>query len=504
MERILVVLANRENQNLLAQVLVPQYDVTFDVPTVASQAEASAEIDLCILDGSSLNKYVEELAAMRTREDPALLPVLLLSDRKAVGLMSKEQWRVVDDVALRPLDKREMRVRVETLVRARRLSVKLSRVSHLYKHEQRVAQRFQKAAMPRALPQVPGLVFSAFYRPGMDEAKIGGDWYDALQLPDSRILISIGDVCGSGLDAAVTMASVRQVIRGVAQIHPDPAMMLDAADRTLQAEDPNALVTAFVGVYDPITSILQFSSAGHPRPMLRFADGNTTELRSFGVPLGLGITAKEPRGVETVELPIDSLLVLYTDGLTEVTRDVIEGEKRLIAALADANVREAPNVALAIHDIVAGGEARDDVAVLAVGIVSRELDTDRLMHWSFDVTDQETASETKAEFLRELEVRGFSLEARQTAELVFGELIGNVYRYAPRWADITLDSSGEVPVLHVLDTGPGFAHAPRLPINPMSERGRGLFIVSTMTREFNVTQRPRGGSHARAVLDKVN
>ncbi len=475
---------------------MPQYEVVFEFAD--EESESGAELDLVISDGSCLVRNAERLALERSISEPVLLPVLLLSDRRAITHMTQELWRIVDDVVLRPLSKLEMRARVESLVKARRLSLQLRNVSHAYKQERRVAQRFQKAALPRSLPQIEGLTFSSFYRPGMDESQIGGDWYDALHLGDGRVMLSIGDVCGSGLDAAVSMANVRQVVRGVAQIHDDPAMMLDAADRALQAEDPQGMVTAFVGIFDPVTSLLTYATAGHPRPMLRHEDGSIVDLVADGTPLG--VPFRIARSVETIEMPIGSLLVLYTDGLTEATRDMLAGETKLRAALNDPQVLEAPNVALAIHDAILSDGARDDVAVMTVLHAEH---SDRLLHWSFDVSDAEMARSVRAEFLRELERGGVAQEQRSAAEVVFAELIGNVVRYAPRWADITLDWSGGRPVLHVLDGGPGFRHSPRLPENLLSERGRGLYIVSNLTKEFQVAQRPNGGSHARAVLYSV-
>ena len=493
MERILVLLSNRENRSLLAQMLVPHYEVTFEFSD--QDSEGAPELDLVILDGSSLKANAERLTLERSISEPVMLPVLLLSDRRSITNMTQELWRIVDDVVLRPLSKLEMRARVESLAKARRLSLQLRNVSHAYRQERRVAQRFQKAALPRSLPQVEGLTFSSFYRPGMDESQIGGDWYDALQLGDGRVMISIGDVCGSGLDAAVTMANVRQVVRGVAQIHDDPATMLDAADRALQTEDPQGLVTVFVGIFDPVTSLISFATAGHPRPLLRLPDGSVVELAAQGAPLG--VPFKIPRTVESADMPLGSMLVLYTDGLTEATRDMFAGEDNLRAALSDPEVLGAPNVALAIHDAVLSDGARDDVAVMTIAHVER---SERLSHWSFDVNDADMAGSVRAEFLHELEKGGLPKDERAAAEVVLGELIGNVVRYAPRWADITLDWSGGRPVLHVLDGGPGFRHTPRLPENLLSERGRGLFLVSKLTKEFHVAARPNGGSHARAVL----
>ena len=87
------------------------------------------------------------------------------------------------------------------------------------------------------------------------------------------------------------------------------------------------------------------------------------------------------------------------------------------------------------------------------------------------------------------------------AEHVFGELLGNVVRFAPGPVEIELDwNNGAAPVLHVLDRGPGFTFTPKLPTDLLSERGRGLYIVWALAADFNVTPRHDGGSHARAVL----
>src|SRR4029077_9821778 len=92
-----------------------------------------------------------------------------------------------------------------------------------FERERMVATTFQQAALPARLPSAAGLTFDAFYHPAQHEAQICGDWYDALRLGDGRIVISLGDVAGSGLGAAVIMSAMRQVVRGVAQVYPDPS-----------------------------------------------------------------------------------------------------------------------------------------------------------------------------------------------------------------------------------------------------------------------------------------
>ncbi|GAC1596228.1 MAG: hypothetical protein NVS3B28_27700 [Candidatus Velthaea sp.] len=495
----MILLANRENSGLLERMLGERYGVETDVARALAFREGEpAAIDLCIVDGPSLTRHGRALQQSRERQAPVLMPVLLVTDRRDIGLATNELWRIVDDILLRPVEKTELGARIKAMMRARQQSLTLQQMAHRYEQERRVAQRFQSAAMPRALPDVPHLSFSAFYRPGMDEAQIGGDWYDALRLADGRVIISIGDVAGSGLNAAVTMAHVRQVLRGVAQIHPDPAMMLDAADRTLQAEEPDRIVTAFVGVYDPATTLFTFASAGHPRPMTCAADGIVRELEAEGLPLG--VHTSFTRQTQTVAFKPGSMIVLYTDGLTEATRDILEGERRLRAAVASADVRASPDVAKAIHDACLKVEAPDDVALLVVASLNCAANESRMVRWHVESANVRSVRGVQREIVEVLTLRGASPADCALAETVFSELIGNVVRYAPGAAEIALDCSGPSPVLNVLDCGPGFRHTPKLPLDLLSENGRGLYIISAMTDEFNVTPRPYGGSHARAVL----
>jgi signal transduction histidine kinase/serine phosphatase RsbU (regulator of sigma subunit)/CheY-like chemotaxis protein len=377
--------------------------------------------------------------------------------------------------------------------------------AQLFERERRVAQRFQEAALPTSLPSVPGLSFSSYYTPGQSEALIGGDWYDALRLPDGRVVISIGDVAGSGLEAAVTMGNVRQVIRGVAHIHPDPALILDAADKTLRAEHPDRLVTAFIAVLDQVGGMLSYASAGHPAPLLRAADGTLSALDVVGLPLGL--RERDEPGAVNAELERGSLLLLYTDGLVEATHDYLEGESRLRAALADPQVAGADGVARAVYERVLPGGARDDVALLAVRVAS-ELVADPsgtlpqgfVRSWSFDARDAIAAHRARHEFAAEIVARAGSDADAMASELVFGELVGNVVRHADGTVNVILDWTASAPVLHVIDDGPGFQHNPKLPADLLAESGRGLFLVTALTFDFQVTKRVGRGSHARTVL----
>jgi PAS domain S-box-containing protein len=363
-----------------------------------------------------------------------------------------------------------------------------------YDRERRASDAFQDAALPKSLPEIPGLRFSALYQAGNSEANVGGDWYDAYLLTDGRVVLSIGDVTGSGLSAAVTMSAVRQSIRGASQIYPDPCAVLDAADRALRSEHPEAIVSAFIGIFDPVTETLTYASAGHPPPLLRDHKGAIAELAGSDLMLGLRLDHREHVS-HAVTIEPDSMLVLYTDGLTEASRDILQGERDLRRMMTDPNVLASDDPAHAI----AGpslNRMHDDVALLVV----RFEETPQRQRWHFDVNDKAAADEMRQGVVAALRRHGVPAADVSVAELLVSELIGNVVRHVGGVVEVAIDVLGSAAVLHVLDRGPGFHFSTRLPKNLMSESGRGLYIVAALARDFSIVPRRDGGSHARVTL----
>lgn len=239
--------------------------------------------------------------------------------------------------------------------------------ARIFARERRIAVEFQAASLPATLPQADDLRLVADYRPGSDEATIGGDWYDAFVLDDGRIAITVGDVLGHGLHAAVTMTKLRQAMQSAAMMHPDPNAMLRVADKTLRLIDPDGYATAIAAIYDRTTQTLTYASAGHPGPAKRDPIGNVTDCTRSGPMLGL--RGDDERAPIVIGAPAGSTFVFYTDGLIEATRDVEAGSLRLHEALARDDVPNEPDAARAIVDFVlAGGDASDDIAVLVARI----------------------------------------------------------------------------------------------------------------------------------------
>ena len=370
-----------------------------------------------------------------------------------------------------------------------RASITLQNAQAL-ERERRIARTLQEASLPALIPQPPGLQFTAVYSSAGDEGDIGGDWYDAIDLDDGSVVVSVGDVTGQGLEAAVIMSKVRHAMGVVPRHERDPAKILDSTGWFLRKRYPNAIVTAFAGIISADRKTMRYANAGHPYPILR-RDGELIELKAGGLPLGLRPMAPDEPSRE-IELRDGDLLVLYTDGLTEWSRASSEGERRLRDVLLTDAVTHSLEPAKLIERACIPARSRDDVAILTVKFGD-------VPHWSFKAEDARAAENARTQLVQYLRERTHDVALVEAAELVFGELIGNVVRHAPGPVEVELDWNQGRPVLHVMDSGPAFRVPNRLP-DELSESGRGLFIVQMVSKELCVDRIAEAGNHVRVAL----
>jgi hypothetical protein len=242
--------------------------------------------------------------------------------------------------------------------------------ARLYEYQRNIAVTLQAASLPSSLPHIDHLRLSAEYRPGSDEATIGGDWYDAFQLEDGRVVLTVGDVLGHGLHAAVTMTKLRQAMQSAAMVNADPVVMLEVADRTLALHDPHGFATAMAAVFDPLDHGLRYASAGHPPAIVRYEDGLVDELHVTGTLLGVRMGS--PRKSGFISLPPRCMLVFLTDGLIEATRDIAEGNQRLREAISALDVADKRVARWVVDTVLAGVQATDDIAVLCARIAPQQ------------------------------------------------------------------------------------------------------------------------------------
>ena len=228
-----------------------------------------------------------------------------------------------------------------------------------------MAEALQRSVIPSETPRVAGLEIAARYLPAAT-FQLGGDWWDAFELPGGRMAFVVGDVAGHGVAAATTMTQLRAAVRAHLFGDESPAVVLDRTDRFMDGLFEQLIATVVVGTVEPATGRVVLSAAGHPPPLL-IEDGVVSELHVATRPvLGLGVSEA---GETEFVLTRGSTLLLYTDGLVE-RRGVDLGTS--LAGLADiAGTGPGP---AGMEDWVDGmllavpGARDDDTTVLAIRV----------------------------------------------------------------------------------------------------------------------------------------
>ena len=230
---------------------------------------------------------------------------------------------------------------------------------------QRVAEVLQYAFLPRALPQRSGLRIDALYASPEEGAFVGGDWYDAFELPGGRIGFSVGDVAGHGIEASIVVGKLRQTIFTLALSIDDPAAILLETNRILRMQDPGTFVTAIAGFVDTEKMTMRYASAGHPQPIVAYRTNVIEEsLQTGGTLLGAVDDPRIPN--QMVQIEPDAVVAIYTDGITEFARDSLAGEAALTRAVASIvrNVTVAHPARMLCDAVLGDAPSRDDVAML--------------------------------------------------------------------------------------------------------------------------------------------
>ncbi|MEU2868630.1 GAF domain-containing SpoIIE family protein phosphatase [Streptomyces olivoreticuli] len=239
--------------------------------------------------------------------------------------------------------------------------------ARLYSQVRAGAEQFQRLLLP-SLPDLSPFDSWAVYQPAADPALLGGDWYDALVLPNGTRVMIVGDVLGHDVRAAATMAQIRNMLRALAfDSDALPSELLSRLDRTLEAVTKPTMATVCLARIAPCEDgwSLLWSSAGHPPPLVVTADSEAC-LLSIEPDVPLGVDSQLLRHDHRYLLSPGATVLMFTDGLVEHPgRDLDEG-LRTIANVAAAQAGK-PLEALgrAVAD-ARPGDGHDDIAVLAL------------------------------------------------------------------------------------------------------------------------------------------
>jgi serine phosphatase RsbU (regulator of sigma subunit)/anti-sigma regulatory factor (Ser/Thr protein kinase) len=283
----------------------------------------------------------------------------LVAGRRRIGVLAAS-WNTPATLG------REDRSFVENMAGQAALALDRARV---FESERATAETLQRSVLPASLPRVEGVQLAARYLPGTQGVAVGGDWFDALELHDGRLGLVVGDVMGKGVHAAASMGQLRNALRAFSVERLKPSSALARLDRLGDETLESAFATVVFAVLDPRKGVVRFSSAGHPPPVVAYADGRVELLEEGrGLPLGTGMRPQYRQAV--AELPAGSVLVLYSDGLVERRgQSIDDGLERLVDAVRDAS-KEPEHLLEHILDRVVGDAPRaDDIALLAARLL---------------------------------------------------------------------------------------------------------------------------------------
>jgi PAS domain S-box-containing protein len=332
-------------------------------------------------DGPALISELPERGVQRYPDDPAAAALFdRLRVRSAMVVPVRARGRVLGALTLltqhpygRRYGPRDVHLAADLAGRAG-LTVDNAR---LYEVEHAAAVTLQRTLLP-VVPEVDGLQVAARYLVGVDGNQVGGDWYDVLPLPDGAVGIAVGDVVGHDLGAAAAMGQLRGVVRSYAWDGGQPGSVLDRCDQLVQGLDMAAMATAVYARLEPPgpdgTRTLHYANAGHPTPLLLDEAGVLQRLDAHHSPM-IGVVPAPGvpgRGAASVRCPPGSLLLLYTDGLTDVAGDDADARtaalERTVAAVPPGS--DAKTVVDTVLGACLPEPLRDDVALLAVRLTS--------------------------------------------------------------------------------------------------------------------------------------
>ena len=245
--------------------------------------------------------------------------------------------------------------------------------SQAYMRERHIAQVLQRSLLPPSIPSIPGLTAAVRFIAAGEGVEVGGDFYDFFRAREGGVAALIGDVCGKGPEAASVTALARHTLRAAAAYETRPSAVLALLHRALrEARDDDRFCTVAYCEFEVLEhgARMLLSCGGHPLPLVLRRSGAVEPVGRLGTLLGADVTPV--LNDVTVELAPGELVVLYTDGVTEVRagREEIFGHRDLAALLGRCAGMAADTVAQRVQDAVleaAEGRPRDDIAVLVIG-----------------------------------------------------------------------------------------------------------------------------------------
>lgn len=306
----------------------------------------------------------------RMTADPLLreVPVVVVSGVEELDSVVRCIQMGAEDYLTKPVNRVLLKARIDASLEKKLLRDRQSALLKRLQREMEIAQHTQMSILPERLPEQAGYTFGALMKPARS---VGGDFYDAIPMGEDRWGLVVGDVSDKGLPAALFMTLTYSLIRVEATQNKDPGQALrDVNKYLLEMNNQSMFVTVLCGLLDCREHSFHYARAGHPLPIWISPEGLPLGFeKQSSQALGLFEHPKIDEGI--IHLPPNSLLVMYSDGLSEAVND--EGSQLGHTGL-EARLREtyqlSPNaVCLDFWQFVqkysGGSEQQDDFTVLA-------------------------------------------------------------------------------------------------------------------------------------------
>jgi phosphoserine phosphatase RsbU/P len=342
--------------------------VAVSCPDAAMTAIAASPFDLLLMDlnytgdTTSGREGIDLLS--RVQAVDSMLPVIVMTGWGSVDLAVEAMRRGVRDFVQKPWDNaqlvRTLRAEIEEgRTRRERAAVALRELDE--------ARRIQRKLLPASMPALDGCEIVASWQPA---AGVGGDCYDAIQFGPSRFGLSIADVVGKGIPAALLMSNLQASVRAFATAAAQPADLCHQVNRILCGHIAEGrFISFFYCVADLDEGTLTYANAGHYPPILVHADGSMARLDAGGAVLGVF-----PQGAyEQAQVPFQTgdRLVMFTDGITEAFNagDEEFGEPRLVDLVVANRACSAPALQARLAGAVADfsdGRFQDDATLIVM------------------------------------------------------------------------------------------------------------------------------------------
>jgi len=313
-------------------------------------------------DTTSGREGLELLEKVRT-QDPAL-PVVVMTGWGSIGTAVEAMRRGARSFVQKPWDDTTLVDVVNREVAegqaARRRDARFAR-----DHEE--ARQIQRALLPSVMPILDGCQIAARWTPA---AGIGGDCYDVLRFSDTRVALSIADVVGKGLPAALLMSNLQAAVRAFANAAAEPHEVCSSVNRLLCRNIASGkFVTFCYAVVDLEGGVISYANAGHNPPILVRADGRIDQLATTGLVLGVSNDWTYTTG--TASFGPGDRLICFTDGMTEARSAADEefGEDRLAALAVRTPAGSAEALVDALNAAViawTAGPAQDDATLIVI------------------------------------------------------------------------------------------------------------------------------------------